>query len=99
MVVLGPITSNESDDADGGGDGKTLHDTQDADAGSADFDFKLRAERDAAGQGRLYEVTYIVTELIGRLSAFFAFCCSQLLHPGIGILIKSDMLTEKNSKK
>ena len=58
VVVLSSITSSEPDDAD----------IQDADVGSADFDFKLRAERDSSGHARLYEVTYTVTDCSGGVS-------------------------------
>ncbi len=66
VVVLTSATSDEPDDANGVGDGQTVNDIQDAAVGSADFEFKLRAERDSSGQGRLYEVTYTVTDCSGE---------------------------------
>jgi hypothetical protein len=50
--------SSELDDAPGGGDGTTVHDIQGVVVGAPDFEFELRAERDAAGEGRVYEITY-----------------------------------------
>lgn len=54
------VTSSEPDDAPGTGDGSTLNDIQGVQAGTADFSFMLRAERDASiqGPGRVYTVTY-----------------------------------------
>jgi len=64
-ALLTSATSNEPDDADGVGDGQTVNDIQDAAPGSADFDFKLRAERDGTGDGRLYEIAYTVRDCFG----------------------------------
>jgi hypothetical protein len=64
-VLLTSVTSNEPDDANGAGDGQTVNDIQDATMGSTDLDFKLRAERDGAGDGRTYQVTYTVTDCVG----------------------------------
>jgi large repetitive protein len=57
-VTLLALTSNEPDDAPGLGDGHTIGDIQDASFGNPDFNFKLRAERDGNGSGRIYKVTY-----------------------------------------
>jgi len=67
-VVLTSAVSSEPDDAIGVGDGHTLHDIQNATAGSADFDLKLRAERDGNGDGRLYQVAYAATDCFGTTS-------------------------------
>jgi len=66
-VTLGlvSVTSSEPDDADGSGDGRTTDDIQDVTPGEADFDFKLRAERDGGGAGRVYTVTYAATTTNG----------------------------------
>ncbi len=60
-VVLTSIVSSEPDDAEGSGDGATRQDIQDAAFGTADFQFRVRAERDSSGDGRIYLVTYTVT--------------------------------------
>ena len=65
-LVLDSITSSEPDDAPGGSDGLTVDDIQDAVTGTADFDFRLRAERDGHGVGRQYLVTYRATDDAGN---------------------------------
>jgi hypothetical protein len=67
-VVLESITSSEPDDARGRGDGATKRDIQDAVFGTADFAFRLRAERDSLGPGRTYTVTYRATDETGNTS-------------------------------
>lgn len=54
--VLTSITSDEPDD--GPGDGNHPFDIQDADFGTPDTSFSLRAERSGGGDGRVYTVTY-----------------------------------------
>ena len=51
-MVLSSVTSSEADDAPGITDGETTKDIQDAVSGTADFDLRLRAERDGNGRGR-----------------------------------------------
>lgn len=53
---LQSITSNEPDN--GKGDGNTINDIQNADVGTPDIEFDLRAERSGKGSGRIYTVTY-----------------------------------------
>ena len=65
VVELISIVSDEPDDAPGGGDGSTTGDVQDGDFGTADFHFRLRAERAGSGDGRTYTVTYKVTDACG----------------------------------
>ena len=65
-VVLDSITSSEPDDAPGGSDGHTSGDIVGAAVGTADFDFRLRAERDARGIGRQHLVTYRGTDDAGN---------------------------------
>ncbi len=60
--VLLSIVSNEADDEVGDDDGTTAGDVQDADFGTSDLEFKLRAERSSAGGGRTYTVTYAATD-------------------------------------
>jgi hypothetical protein len=63
-VVLTSITSDEPDN--GEGDGNTVDDIQDAEVGTADFEFGLRAERSGTGDGRVYTVTYTATDASGN---------------------------------
>jgi hypothetical protein len=72
-VVLDSITSSEPDNATDTGDGDTVDDIQEADLGSADFQFKLRAERAGSGMGRAYTVTYVVTDAGGNAASGTAF--------------------------
>ncbi|WP_261381502.1 LamG-like jellyroll fold domain-containing protein [Paenibacillus cremeus] len=65
-ISLQSITSNEPDV--GSGDGNTVSDIQDADLGTADTDFALRAERSGTGNGRVYTITYTVTDAAGNQS-------------------------------
>jgi hypothetical protein len=53
---LSAVTSDEPDDAAGPDDGETTQDIQGVDAGTADVDFSLRAERYRNGPGRSYTV-------------------------------------------
>jgi hypothetical protein len=66
MVVLTGLTSNEPDD--GSGDGSTINDIQDAEIGMADFNFKLRAERSAHGEGRIYTASYAAMDSSGNMT-------------------------------
>lgn len=58
------IVSNQPDD--GTGDGDTAHDIQDADFGTLDLVFQLRAERAAPLGDRHYTVTYHATDDSGN---------------------------------
>jgi len=66
IVVLAAVTSNEPDDANGVGDGNTTNDIQEADLGTADFQLKLRSERDGTGNGRVYTLTYAAFDAAGN---------------------------------
>ena len=59
-VELVSVTSNEADD--GLGDGDTANDIVIVD----DFHFKLRAERSGTSAGRIYTITYKVTDACGN---------------------------------
>lgn len=61
-VTLVSVTSNEPDDARGIGDGNTINDIVIVDT----YCFKLRAERDGAGTGRVYTIIYRVTDESGN---------------------------------
>ncbi|HEY3176001.1 MAG TPA: PKD domain-containing protein [Candidatus Polarisedimenticolia bacterium] len=65
-IVLVSIVSSEPDDASGAGDGATVNDVQGVSAGSADFDFDLRAERDGEGEGRTYSIVYRAMDASGN---------------------------------
>jgi len=64
QVRLVSITSNEADN--GLGDGDTANDIQEAVYGTDDREFLVRAERDGAGSGRIYTVTYEVRDASGN---------------------------------
>jgi hypothetical protein len=65
-LTLTSVASDEPDDAPGGGDGRTTNDIQDAAVGTADFDFRLRAERNGGGGGRTYTATYVARDDSGN---------------------------------
>jgi len=60
---LTSITSNEDDN--GLGDGDRPDDIQNAATGTEDYEFSLRAERSGTGDGRIYTVTYTITDACG----------------------------------
>jgi len=68
-VALESITSSEPDNAPGNGDGDTVNDIQDADFGTADYAFSLRAERAGGNSGRTYTVTYVATDTDGNATS------------------------------
>jgi VCBS repeat-containing protein len=65
-IVLTSVVSNEPDDAKGNGDGNTVNDIQGADVGTEDYAFSLRAEAAGGGDGRIYTITYTVTDACGN---------------------------------
>jgi reprolysin-like metallo-peptidase family M12B len=66
QFALTALSSDEPDDAAGGGDGNTTGDIQNFDLGTADIAFLLRAERLGAGDGRTYTATYVATDGSGN---------------------------------
>jgi hypothetical protein len=64
QVVLLRVTSDEPDN--GTGDGNTTNDIQDASLGQDDRQVLLRAERAGNGDGRVYTLTYLVTDPSGN---------------------------------
>ena len=60
------MTSSEPGDAERTGDGHTVNDIQEATIGSADFDIRLRAERNGNGPGRVYRIGYTATDCFGE---------------------------------
>ena len=71
MVILTGVGSNEDDN--GSGDGNTINDIQDAEIGTSDFMFKLRAERSAHGEGRIYTVVYTAMDSSGNMASAEAY--------------------------
>jgi len=67
-VSLVSVSSSEPDNLAGNGDGDTDNDIQGAGPAAADFSFTLRAERDGAGGGRVYQVTYSAVDGSGNRS-------------------------------
>ena len=65
--VLTSITSDEPDN--NGGDGNTTGDIVDADYGTPDTEFRLRAERSGGEDGRTYSIVYTVTDCSGNSSS------------------------------
>lgn len=63
-VVLTSITSNETSNQSG--TGSTAIDVQNADFGTADTTFDLRAEKSGKGEGRVYMITYTATDRAGN---------------------------------
>jgi len=61
-VTFVSATSNEPDDAPGGGDGSTTNDI----VVVGDTTFDLRAERSGSGNGRVYTLTYRVADDCGN---------------------------------
>ncbi len=68
VVSLESVTSSEPADTAGPLDGDTSVDVGASDLGSADFSVDLRAERDGAGAGRVYQVTYSAVDASGNRS-------------------------------
>lgn len=65
-VELTSIASDEPDESSGAGGGEFPFDIQGAAVGEPDFEFRLRAERQAAGDGRVYTVRYAATDAAGN---------------------------------
>lgn len=72
VVSLVSVTSNEPDN--GLGDGDTPNDVQGVEAGTADYEFQLRAERAGPESGRIYEATYTATDDAGNEGRARAVC-------------------------
>jgi len=65
-VLVTAGASSEPDDARGGKDGSTTGDIAGLEPGTADGSVLLRAERNVAGPGRVYTLTYVATDSSGR---------------------------------
>jgi len=66
-VELTSIISNEPNDANG--NSKTENDIQNADTGTEDYEFNLRAERSGSDSGRIYTITYTTTDAAGNIAS------------------------------
>lgn len=75
VITLLSVTSNESDNAEGPADGNTTNDIIIVD----DYHFQLRAERSDTGTGRIYTITYVVTDACGNSTAQSATVTVPLL--------------------
>ena len=64
--VLRSVTSDEPDDAPGGGDGATMGDVGGVEIGVSDALFFLRAERSNDGPGRVYTAIYEAQDAAGN---------------------------------
>jgi hypothetical protein len=69
-LALVSLTSNEADDAQGVGDGRTIADIL---PGADDFHFHLRAERAGTGCGRIYTAVYTATDGAGNAASEAGF--------------------------
>lgn len=69
-VRLDSVTSSEPED--GHGDGATAPDIKDANIGTPDFDFLLRAERSGTGSGRIYLIRYTALDAAGNSASAVA---------------------------
>jgi hypothetical protein len=69
--VLTSITSDEPDN--GTADGNTNNDIQDAAFGTPDTRFRLRAERQGSGDGRVYTIVYTATDGSGNIAIATAY--------------------------
>ena len=67
--ALTSLTSDEPDDAQGGGDGHTTGDIRGVLIGTPDTGFFLRAERQGGGDGRVYTAVYTATDGSGNEAA------------------------------
>lgn len=77
QVTLESVTSNEPDNAPGGGDGNTTSDVVIVD----DDSFRLRAERDENGSGRVYTITYRATDACGNSTTESATVAVPIARP------------------
>ncbi|TJY42287.1 hypothetical protein E5161_09820 [Cohnella pontilimi] len=64
QIILESISSSEP--ANGAGDGNTSADIAGAQYGTGDTSFELRAERSGNGTGRIYTITYLITDHAGN---------------------------------
>ena len=92
-VTLVSLTSSEPDNDTG--DGDTVDDIQDADIGSDDREFLLRAERAGNGDGRVYTALYNVTDASGNTTDGLA----NVLVPHDQGDVKAAKAAEKAAKK
>ena len=88
-IRLISVTSSELDDAPGGGDGHTVGDIQGAEPGNPDLTIALRAERSGNGSGRVYEVIYQTTDLVGATAE--ATARAVVPHSQAGVIEPVDL--------
>lgn len=81
-MILVSVASNEPDDVAGPVDGNTLQDIQEVELDTADFEFRLRAERSDSGTGRIYTVIYRAADASANLSGSATFITVPLSLDG-----------------
>jgi hypothetical protein len=81
IFILLAISSDEPEND--GGDGDTAPDIVDAAVGTADVDFKLRAERSGLGDGRKYTIVYLAQDASGNVAV--ADACVTVPHDRSGM--------------
>ena len=69
LAILTSVSSSEADDDSGASDGSTSDDIQEAETGTADYTFKLRAERSGTGPGRRYTAIYAAMDDSGNIGS------------------------------
>jgi hypothetical protein len=98
-VQLVGVESSEPDDAPGMGDGATTGDIQGAEVGTADTGMLLRAERDARGRGRTYELIYRATDTAGNAAPAMGVVTvpDDLGHGPEPLLMRLEPVEESNA--
>jgi hypothetical protein len=73
VAILNSVSSSEPDDQFGNDDGNTADDIQEAAIGTADYLFRLRAERSGSGPGRRYTAIYAAMDGAGNIGTAASF--------------------------
>jgi ELWxxDGT repeat protein len=92
-VVLTAVSSDEADNGDD--DGNTVDDIRDDDLGAPDDHFRLRAERQGGGDGRIYTVVYTATDGSGNMAS--AIGLVTVPHDQDGVVDPIRLAVDENS--